>query len=270
MSATVADLRALLERAQPGAVRVATETQATSGVLPVAAALRPLFPGGGLRRGTAVEIGVREDAVPVGPRGRRPSGSPSGSLSGSPSGSPSGGYDERPGAGGCSLVLALLAEASAAGSWCVLVGAPGLGLAAAAEVGIDLSRFALVPAPGQNWARAVGALLDGFDLVVARPPADLAPAEARALTARARHHGTVLVSLGPWPGAQVRLTPVHSRWEGLGNGHGRLSARRLRVSATGRGTAGGRTRSAELWLPAADGTPAALEAAFVPPVEAAG
>ncbi|GAA0633476.1 hypothetical protein GCM10009547_41790 [Sporichthya brevicatena] len=261
MSATVADLRALLERAQPGAVRVAAEAPATSGVLPVAAALRPLFPGGGLRRGSAVEIGVREDVVPVGPRGRR---------SGAAGRGESSGFGERPGAGGCSLALALLAEASAAGSWCVLVGAPGLGLAAAAEVGIDLSRFALVPAPGQNWARAVGALLDGFDLVVARPPADLAPAEARALTARARHHGTVLVSLGPWPGAQVRLTPVHSRWEGLGNGHGRLSARRLLVSAAGRGTAGGRPRSAELWLPAADGAPAALEAAFAPPVEVAG
>jgi hypothetical protein len=166
-------------------------------------------------------------------------------------------------------MLALLAEASAAGSWCVLVGAPGLGLAAAAEAGIDLSRFALVPAPGQAWARAVGALVDGFDLVAVRPPVDLAPTDARALTARARHHGAVLVSLGPWPGAEVRLAPVRSRWEGLGDGHGRLSARRVLVQATGRGTAGGRPRSAELWLPAADGTAADAEV-FIPPVEAVG
>ena len=166
-------------------------------------------------------------------------------------------------------MLALLTEASAAGSWCVLVGAPGLGLAAAAEAGIDLSRFALVPAPGQAWARAVGALVDGFDLVAVRPPADLAAADARALTARARHHGAVLLSLGPWPGAEVRLAPVRSSWEGLGDGHGRLSARRVLVQATGRGTAGGRPRSAELWLPAADGSAAGAEV-FTPPVEAVG
>lgn len=247
VTATVADLRALLERAQPGAVRVAAEAPATSGVLPVAAALRPLFPAGGMRRGSAVEIAVREDAVAVGPRGRRPA----------QGGSASNGYDERPEAGGCSLTLALLAEASAAGSWCVLVGAPGLGLAAAAEAGIDLSRFALVPAPGQNWARAVGALVDGFDLVAVRPPPDLAATDARALTARARHHGAVLLSLGPWPGAEVRLATARSSWEGLGDGHGRLNARRVEVRATGRGTAGGRPRTAELWLPTTAGGAAA-------------
>lgn len=260
MTATVADLRALLERAQPGAVRVATEARATSGVLPVTQALRPLFPAGGLRRGSAVEIAVREDAVAVGPRPRR-------------SGGPEAGYAERPEAGGCSLMLALLAEASVTGSWCVLVGAPGLGLAAAAEAGVDLSRFALVPAPGQAWARAVGALVDGFDVVAVRPPADLAATDARALTARARHHGAVLVSLGPWPGAEVRLAPVRSRWEGLGDGHGRLSARRLQVRATGRGTAGGRPRTTELWLPAAEGTAvdlAGTAGTFEAPVEAAG
>lgn len=255
VTATVADLRALLERAQPGAVRVATEAPATSGVLPVAEALRPLFPAGGLRRGSAVEIAVREDAVAVGPRGRRAS---------------EGGYAERPGGGGCSLMLALLAEASVAGSWCVLVGAPGLGLTAAAEAGIELSRFALVPAPGPAWARAVGALVDGFDLVAVRPPVDLAATDARALTARARHHGAVLLSLGPWPGAEVRLVPVRSRWEGLGDGYGRLSARRMQIQAAGRGTAGGRPRTAELWLPAAEGRAAEPAETFEAPVEAVG
>jgi hypothetical protein len=247
MTAPVADLRALLERAQPGAVRVAAEAPVASGVLPVAPSLRPLFPAGGLRRGSAVEIAVREDAVAVGPRGR-------GSEQNSSDQSGGAGYGERPEAGGCSLTLALLAEASSNGSWCVLVGAPGLGLAAAAEAGVDLSRFALVPAPGQAWARAVGALVDGFDLVAVRPPADLAPSDARALTARARHHGAVLLSLGPWPGAEMRLAPVRSSWEGMGDGCGRLSARRVEVRATGRGTAGGRPRTAELWLPGTAGT----------------
>ena len=257
---SIADLRALLARTQREsarlpAVTVASADPVTRGVLPVLPALQALFPAGGLRRGTAVEVAVREDAVAVGPRGRRTS---------------EGGYAERPETGGCSLTLALLAEASAAGSWCVLVGAPGLGLAAAAEAGIELSRFALVPAPGQGWARAVGALVDGFDLVAVRPPADLAPTDARALTARARHHGAVLLSLGPWPGAEVRLAPVRTHWEGLGDGYGRLSARRMQVRATGRGTAGGRPRTAELWLPAAEGKAAELAETFEVPVEAVG
>jgi hypothetical protein len=47
----------------------------------------------------------------------------------------------------------------------------------------------------------------------------------------------------------------------------------MRVQATGRGTAGGPPRTADLWLPAADGAiaPAADQpAAFDAPVEAAG
>ena len=70
-------------------------------VLPVAAALRPLLPGGVLRRGSTV-------ALPPGPA-----------------------------AGSTSLLFALLAEASAAGSWCALVGLPHLGLVSAAEVGLE-------------------------------------------------------------------------------------------------------------------------------------
>jgi hypothetical protein len=124
-------------------------------------------------------------------------------------------------------------------------------LAAAAEAGVDLSRLALIPAPGQAAPSVVGALLDGFDLVVVAP-AGLAPADIRAASARARRFGAVLVAAGPWPGADVRLTPVHGGWEGLGDGHGRLRSRHLVVRASGRGAAGGRPRSVELRL--ADGT----------------
>lgn len=250
VSTTVTDLRELLARTQREgarlpAVTTASATPVTAAVLPVLEPLRPLLPGGGLRRGSTVEVGARVVAE---------------------------GESDLP-AGGCALVLSLLAGASKSGSWCVLVGAPGLGLVAAAEAGIDLARFALVPAPGKSWARAVGALVDGFDLVAVRPPSDLAASEARALSARARHHGSVLVSLGTWPGAELRLAPVRSDWVGLGAGHGRLSSRRVLVQATGRGAAGGRPRSVELWLPAADGVPAAAAAMPAPvaaPVEAAG
>jgi hypothetical protein len=154
--------------------------------------------------------------------------------------------------GGCTLLLTLLAGAYGGGSWCALVGAPWLGLAAAAEAGVDLARLALVPAPGRAWARVVGALLDGFDLVAVRPPARLAPADARALSARARNHGAVLVSLGPWPGSDLRLVSGADVWEGLGNGHGRLHSRRMSVCVSGRGAMAGNPARAELRLSAVD------------------
>jgi hypothetical protein len=215
MSSTVADLLARL----PGGA-VAPASVALGRLLPVLPPLRPLLPGGGLRRGTTVEVAA-----------------------------------ELPGAS--SLLLALLAGASQAGSWCAVVGAPGLGAAAAHEAGVDLERLVLVPAPGPGWARAAAALLDGFDLVAVHPSAPAAStaaptADQRALAGRARHHGAVLLSLGAWPGADLRLSVTASVWEGLGDGHGHLRARRVAVTAGGRGSAGGRPRSVELWLPSAD------------------
>ncbi|WP_433029960.1 hypothetical protein [Actinomycetospora sp. CA-053990] len=68
--------------------------------------------------------------------------------------------------GSTSLLLALLAEASRAGAWCALVGLPDLGIQAAAEAGLDLSRTALVPRPGPRPAAVVAALVDGVDVVV--------------------------------------------------------------------------------------------------------
>src|SRR5687768_8677422 len=93
-------------------------------VVPVLAPLVPLFPGGGLRRGSTAAI-----------------------------------------QGSASLLLALLAGASRAGSWCAAVGTPSLGLLAAAEIGVELDRFAFVPNPGPDLAGVVAALVDGMEVV---------------------------------------------------------------------------------------------------------
>lgn len=155
-------------------------------------------------------------------------------------------------AGATSLALALLAAPSAAGSWCAVVGRPSLGALAAAEAGVAVERLALVAAPGGEWAAAVAALLDALDVVAAAPPAPPRPADARRLAARARERGSVLVVLGRWEGADVRLAVVSSRWTGLGRGAGHLRARRVEVVAEGRGAAA-RPRRAALWLPAEGG-----------------
>ena len=151
------------------------------------------------------------------------------------------------------LTLALLAGPSQAGSWCGLVGMPGLGAEAAAGLGIDLTRLVLVPAPGRHWLNVVATLVDVLDLVVVRPPSPAYDAETRRLAARVRERGAVLVVQGhDWSGCELRLALTSSTWHGLGAGHGHLTSRDVTVEASGRG-AGGRRRTTRLWLPDRDG-----------------
>jgi NADPH:quinone reductase-like Zn-dependent oxidoreductase len=154
--------------------------------------------------------------------------------------------------GASSLLLALLADATAAGSWAAVVGMPSLGLAAAAEYGVDVARMALIPRPGAELPAVVAALLDGVDLVVVHSDT-VRPAVARRLSARARHRGAVLLTFGPWPGADVELSCRPESWTGPEDGYGHLGKRRALVRARGRGAAA-RPVSADLWLPGPTGT----------------
>lgn len=206
--------RALLGGVDRAREQVAERSAPVAGeqLLPVAAPLRSLLPGGGLRRGGTVELG-RSTA----------------------------------------LMLALLAEASAEGAWCALVGLPEVGLVAAAEAGLALERLALVPDPGPDLVAVAAALLDGLDLVVVAGGQRLPAGARQRLAARARKSGSVLLPVGPWPGADVRLGVQESRWQGLGGaGAGRLRCRQVRVRGTGRGAAH-QMRSASMLLPGPDG-----------------
>jgi hypothetical protein len=158
--------------------------------------------------------------------------------------------------GSISLLLALLGAASADGAWCALVGFPHISAEAAREYGVELSRLAVVPRPGEGWTTAVGALLDAVDVVAARPPQRLVPGDVRRLAARIRAREAVFVPFGDWPSAEVRLHAEPGPWTGIGTGSGRLRARRVEVTASGRGQAA-RPRSAQLWLPAPAGGVAA-------------
>lgn len=199
---------------------------ARSRTLPVAPALSGLLPDGALRRGSSVLVEAAEGA-----------------------------------GGATALALALVAEASAAGSWVGAVGAPSLGLAAVAEAGVALERLVVVDPPAAEVATVVAALVDAVDVVcvpVSRLPR---PADVRRIAARAREQGAVVVWLPPTvrtgraasPPADVRFTVTASAWEGpAGAGAGRLTARRVEVVAGGRGAAA-RPRRAALWLPGPDG-----------------
>lgn len=173
--------------------------------LAVPGPLGEILPGGGLQRGSVVRV------------------------------------EGAPGSGATSLVLSLLAAATAAGEWAAMVDADGvLGGLAAAEAGVALERLAVVRAvPPALYGRVVATLLDGMTVVGATVPRGLRLSDARKLEARARERAAVLVAAGPWPGeASLRLRAEHSSWTGLGRGEGLLGERILRVAVSGRGAAG--------------------------------
>ena len=198
------------------AARSRPVTGAEVRLLDVPAPLASLFPEGGIRKGATVAVG--------------------------------------PMAGGYSVALSLAATVTAGGGWAVAVGLPSLGLIAAAELGVELRRLALVPHPGDQWAVVAAALVDGFDLLLLRPQGRVRPVDARRLTARVRERGTVMlvVDAPGWPESpdlRLSLSRPRSGWEGLGAGHGCLTGRRVEGVSSGR-RVGGRDRRVEVWLPA--------------------
>jgi hypothetical protein len=145
------------------------------------------------------------------------------------------------------LVMALLAGPSAAGSWCGVIGMPEFGAEAASRFGIDLHRLVLVPHPGEQWLGVTAAIADVLGVVVTRPPRRASDSSVARLSARLRQRGATLIVIGPWPQSEAMLSLSDSRWSGIGQGNGHLGARQVTVTVSSR--VGGRPRSARLWLP---------------------
>ncbi|GAB1813900.1 hypothetical protein MUNTM_29390 [Mycobacterium sp. MUNTM1] len=68
--------------------------------------------------------------------------------------------------GARSLLLSMVTAVTAAGGNAAIVGQPDIGLLAAAEMGADLSRLAVIPDPGTDPVEVAAVLVDGMDLVV--------------------------------------------------------------------------------------------------------
>jgi hypothetical protein len=205
-------------------------------ILPLLPALGPLLPGGGLQRGSVITVSAGDDR----PDGRN------------------GGRTERGGAGGGAgtLAFALLAAASAAGSWCAAVGTGDPGILAIAEMGVDLDYLAIVPCPGPAWPEVTALLVDDMDVVLVRPPGRVGMGVARRLVARARQKRTVLVvqaGRGIWPeGPDIHLAVESGIWDGVDRGHGHLAGRHVEVVTSGRRSAVRNVRTG-LWLPGPSG-----------------
>ena len=181
--------------------------------LPVLPALEPLFPTGGLRRGSAVAVRGSASlllALLAGPSRR---GAWCGVVG-------------LPGLG-----LAAAAEAGVALERLALVPDPGRDWTAVAAALLDAMEVVVVAPRGRV------------------PDADVRRLAARA---RQRGAVLVPFGPVPWPGAELRLSLVDGVWEGLGDGSGRLRSRRVVVRGDGRGSAA-RGHELALWLPAPDG-----------------
>jgi hypothetical protein len=195
-------------------IRSMQATKLDSRLIPTHPALADLLPGGGLKQGAMYSLEATSD-----------------------------GY-------GATLLLALLAGPSAAGSWCGVVGVPEFGVEAAASFGIDLDRLVLVPKPGDQWLAVTAAIADVMTVVVTKPPRVASEGNLARLSARLRQRGSTLIVVGShsvWPQSEALLSLSESRWSGIGDGHGHLTARQVTVTVSTR--SGGRPRSARMWLP---------------------
>ncbi|EGD56523.1 hypothetical protein SCNU_03192 [Gordonia neofelifaecis NRRL B-59395] len=143
------------------------------------------------------------------------------------------------------LPMSIIAEASRSGSTVALVGLPRLNLAAAVEMGADLSRIAVVSEPGVDRLEVAGVLLDGIDLVVlgfedrlGPTGASVTPARARVLGGRARKQSSTLMVLGDWPGTATRVNGEVREYRHLPirrSGYGRIGGFRVEVQVTAPG-----------------------------------
>jgi len=150
-----------------------------------------------------------------------------------------------------SVLLALLAQPSQAGSWCGVIGMPRLGAEAAEGLGVDLSRLVLIPDPGARWLAVTSTVAEVLPVVAVRPSGRAADGEISRLAARLRDRGAVLLVQGPWPQAEAVIEVGEPAWEGVGRGHGYLSGREVTLTSSSRRWP--RSRRAHVMLPDAAG-----------------
>lgn len=140
-------------------------------------------------------------------------------------------------AGATSILVGLLASVTAGGAHAAVIGMANLSLLAAVEQGADLSKIALVPTPKDTAVEVAAILLDGIDLVIlGLAGVAVAPSRARAVVARARSKGAVLlVTEGRWDGVDLRIDSRVAGYTGLGDTYGRVTGVHLDVAAAGKG-----------------------------------
>ncbi|GAA2234093.1 hypothetical protein GCM10010413_36590 [Promicromonospora sukumoe] len=119
---------------------------------------------------------------------------------------------------GSASLMCWLLGATQRDRWIALIGWPELSAVALVEAGVDLERVVAVPDAGSRMADVLAALLDGIEIVVAGPRAQLTRSERRRLLARARQRATTIFSPDYWEGAALVLDVEQTRWSGPDRG----------------------------------------------------
>jgi hypothetical protein len=148
------------------------------------------------------------------------------------------------GSAAVTLALATVSAASRAGSWLAVFGLSDLGLLAAHEQGVALQRtvFVTPPASPTQWSAAVGAAVDGFELLLLELAPRLSAGEARKVQQRVLSRRTVLVLVDivgeherhPVFQPDVVMHGTTTGWSGIGHGHGHVRGRELCIDIHGR------------------------------------
>jgi hypothetical protein len=154
-----------------------------------------------------------------------------------------------------SLAMAVAAGPVGRGAWVGVAGVPTFGMRAAAELGVAAERLVLVTeAPGGfaegQWADVIAAMIDGFDVVVLGAGVRrVRAAVARRLQSRVQQRGALLVTVGVLDGfgCDLQFAADQPVWEGLGDGHGVATSRRVEVELRGRRMP--RPRHSTMFLP---------------------
>lgn len=161
------------------------------------------------------------------------------------------------GSGATSLALAAAGQAVRTGSFLAIVAPESFGLASCIDFAIPLRRVVqfVLPSDASNWAQAVAAIVEGFDIVLLADRHRVGSSHARQLVARNRERGSVLMRVGgpAWSdAADLRFDVASPAWAGLGQGFGHLQSRQVAVQVAGRRFHGSQRRH-HLLLPAIDG-----------------
>lgn len=171
------------------------------------------------------------------------------------------------GSAAMSCALAVMAAPTQVGSWAGVVGLPSVGVSAAAELGVVLSRTVFVAGTSSSsssssstssstfassdMAAVISALVDGVEVLVLsrQVVASVSGGVMCTLHTRLQSRGGVLVLVGD-PGsvsADVRLVATTMMWDGVGAGNGHLQRRRVSIELAARRR--GRPTRADVWLP---------------------
>lgn len=185
------------------------------GALALPSQLEPLFPLGGLHRGSTVVV-----------------------LDGG-------------GQGATSLALSLCAAPTRTGLWVGVLNASRIGFVSAAELGVALDRLVVFPRLVANVGHVASALMEACAVVLLGTDRPIGSRDAERLQRRAREHRCVLLVLSSTGGSYTHAmaAPYRGRWPeapdttievtksagvGIEHGAGRFLQRRMQVAVTHR------------------------------------